>query len=115
MSLFKKRTKQDVKSKKPFAWGTKTKKGKQQKSGTVVEFNDGTSTTLLTPAGKGTKYASELAMNCAITNDGVFKTDGNGNELELSAEQRAYRAGYLDCQKDSAKAYKAKKKKAGVV
>lgn len=112
MGIFKKRTKADVKSKKPFSWGTKTKKGKEQKSGTVVEFKDGTSTTLLTPSGKATKYAGELAMGVKVTNDGEFKTK-NGKEVELDCCERAYRAGYLDAQKDNAKAYNAKKKKAG--
>lgn len=114
--MFKRRqrTKQDVKKKTPFSWGIKTKKGKEQKSGTVVEFKDGTSTTLLTPSGKATKYAGELAMGVKVTNDGTFKTDGNGKEIELDCCERAYRAGYLDAQRDNAKAFKARKnRKAG--
>lgn len=109
MAKRKQRTKSDVEKKSPFMWGVKTKSGKRQKSGTVVDFKDGTKTTLLTPAGKGTKFASELAMNCKITNDGEFKHDKAGNEIALDCCERAYRAGYLDAQKDNAKAYKAKK------
>ena len=108
---FKKRTKSDVKSKKIFSWGNKTKSGKDAKSGVTVTFNDGTETTLLNPSGKATKYAFELASDSRVTNNGAFKTDGDGNELSLTAEQRAYRSGYLDAQKDNAKVYNAKKAK----
>lgn len=108
---FKKRTKAEVKSKKIFSWGNKTKSGKDAKSGVTVTFKDGTETTLLNPSGKATKYAFELGANARVTNAGVFKTDEDGNELSLTAEQRAYRSGYLDAQKDNAKAYKAKKAK----
>lgn len=114
MANSKRRSKQDVKSKKPFSYPVKNKKGKLQKSGVVVEFKDGTTVTLLTPSGKATKFASELGMGVKITNGGEFKHDKNGNEVPLTAEQRSYRAGYLDAQKDNAKAYNAKKsKKAG--
>ncbi|MDE6597291.1 MAG: hypothetical protein K2K60_01465 [Clostridia bacterium] len=109
----KKRTKADVKAKHPFSWGVKTRKGKEQKSGTIVEFINGETATLLTPSGKATKYAGELAMGVKVTNNGEFKVDNNGNEIALGCCERAYRAGYLDCQKDNAKAYNAKKKKAG--
>ena len=108
---FVKRSKDDVKSKTPFSWGNKTKSGKVAKSGTTVEFKDGTKTTLLNPSGKATKYAAELGMSVKVTNSGEFKTDDNGNEVSLTREQRAYRAGYLDSQKDSTKAYKAKQAK----
>lgn len=111
MGLFgRKRTKEDVKSKTPFSWGNKTKKGKQAKSGTVVEFNDGQKVTLLSPSGKGTKFASELAMGVKVTNDGEFKLR-DGQEIQLTPEERAYRGGYLDCLKDNAKAFNAKKAK----
>lgn len=108
---FKLRSKSDVKSKKSFAFveGSKTKSGRKRKDGTVVTFKDGTSTTLLTPSGKGAKYAAELAMGVKITNDGDFKHGVDGSEIVLTPEQRAYRAGFLDSQKESAKAYKAKK------
>ena len=88
--------------------------GKPKKYGTVVEFKDGTSTTLLTPSGKGAKYAVELSTNVAVTNDGIIKRDEYGMPKELDCCQRSYRAGYLDAQKDNAKVFNAKKnKKAG--
>lgn len=112
MALFKKRTKEDVKSKTSILKGVK-KNGKDKKFGTVVAFKDGTSVTLLNPSGKGAKYAGELKTNIAVTNDCVIKRDDYGYPVELTAEQRAYRAGYLDHAKDCAKAYNAKKNKAG--
>lgn len=110
MAGFKKRTKADVKSKKPFTWGGKTKSGRTAKSGTVVEFKDGSSTTLLTPSGRAAKFAAELGMGVKITNSGEFKKK-DGKELTLTREERSYRSGYLDARKDSANAYKAKKNK----
>lgn len=110
MADFIQRTKQDVKSKKSFSFGKK-KNGKPRKDGVTVTFNDGTKTTLLTPSGKGAKYARELKENRRITNDGVVKTDENGNEIPLTKEQRAFRAGALEMQKAASKAYKAKKAK----
>ena len=107
MGFFKKRTKEDVAEKIPFSHSEK-KNGKPAKSGTVVTFKDGKSVTLLTPSGKGTKYAEELRTNVAVTNDGIIKRDCYDMPVELTAEQRAYRAGYLDSQKDSIKTYKAK-------
>lgn len=107
---FKKKTKADVRSKKNFSWGKNPKTGKAKKSGVTVTFNDGTETTLLTPSGKGDKYAAELGMGVRITNSGEFKRN-NGAEIPLTPEQRAYRSGYLDAQKDNAKAYNAKKLK----
>lgn len=94
----------------PFNWGNKTKSGKLAKSGTVVDFDDGKKITYLTPSGKGTKYANEMAMNVKITNDGEFKHKG-GKEVTLTNGARSYRAGYLDALKDNAKAYKARYKK----
>ncbi len=92
-----------------FSFGGKTKKGTKVKSGVSLRLEDGSRRTLLTPSGKGTKYAEELRSGERRTNDGVVKTDEKGNVLKLSAAQRSYRSGYLDAQKDSAKAYKAKK------
>ncbi len=103
------RTKQDVKSKESFSFGRTRKNGKKAKSGTVCTFNDGTQAILLNPNGKGEKYAMELAMRTKITNDGVFKTDDDGNEVGLNCCEASYRAGYLQARKDSAKAYKAKR------
>lgn len=108
--MAKKLSKSDVKNKSPFSFGNKTKENKEVKSGVVVEFANGKTKTFLTPAGKGTKYSAELAMNVKITNDGLFKTK-NGIEIPLTSEERAYRGGYLDAQKDASKAYNATKSK----
>lgn len=109
MAFFKKRTKENVVGKETFSRSEK-KNGKPRKSGTIVRFADGTSTVLLTPSGKGEKYAAELKSGVRMTNDGVPKTGRDGFVLGLTSEQKAYRGGYLDAQKDNAKAYKAKTK-----
>lgn len=111
MAFFKRRTKEDVKSRTLFSWGKNPKTGKAKKSGTTVTFKDGTKRTLLNPSGKGDKYAAELQMGVKITNDGEFKHGRNGEEISLTAEQRAYRSGFLDALSANAKAYKAKKNK----
>ena len=84
--------------------GAKTKSGRNVKSGTVVQYSDGSTQTLLTPAGKGEKYASEMRDNVRYTNNGDIK------QGYLTAQERAYRGGYLDAQKDARKAYNAKNK-----
>ena len=68
--------------------------------------------TLLNPAEKGRKYAAELRAGIHGTNDHKVKRDGNGKAKRLTSKERAYRAGYLDARKDSAKAYTANKEKA---
>lgn len=72
--------------------------------------NDGKLITLLNPSEKAEKFADELKMNTHYTNDSKIKADKFGN-ASLTKAQRAYRSGYLDARKDSAKAYKAKNKK----
>lgn len=62
--------------------------------------------TLLNPSEKGKKYATELKTGVRVTNDGLIKSPS-----ELNDEQRAFRGGYLQAQKDSANAYKARQKK----
>lgn len=105
---FIKRTKADVKSKIPFSRGGKTKKNKDVKSGVIVEFNDGDTAVLLTPAGRAQKFANELKDGVKTRNDGTIVMDEYGYPVDLISTQRAYRAGYLEARKDSAKAYKAK-------
>lgn len=83
----------------------------KKKLGTVVEDNNGKKTYLLNTHGKGIKFSRELKSNSRVTNSGRVKTDKNGNPKRLTKEQRAYRSGYLDCNRDHAKAYNAKKKK----
>ncbi len=67
--------------------------------------------TLLNPSEKGKKFADELRSGVKITNDRDIKRDKNGDYVGLTDEARAYRSGYLDAQKDSANAWKAKQKK----
>lgn len=61
----------------------KTKKGKK--------------VTIYDPSERGAMYANDL------------KNGTNINGVELTPEQKAYRAGYLKSQNDSAKAYNARK------
>lgn len=107
MGLFKKRTKEDVVAKQAFSLGNKAD-GTPAKSGTVVTFKDGDKKTLLNPSGKGAKFAQELSLNMKFTNDGEAKLNKDGGVICLTSEERAYRAGFLDAQKASAKAYNAK-------
>ena len=72
----------------------------------TVRSRRGKKVTLLNPSEKGTKYATELAYNVALTNDGEQKMDKKGSPKKLSKVQRAYRAGFLQAQKDSSKAFK---------
>ena len=72
-----------------------------------VTSRSGKTVTLLDPAEKGAKYAKELKQGYKRTNAGQFKTDASGKGLKLDKAARAYRAGYLDAQKDSANAWKA--------
>ena len=75
-----------------------------------VTRKDGKQITLLNPSEKATKFANELATGIRKTNDGNYKPDKFG-DVGLSKEQRAYRSGYLDARKDSAKAWKHNQKK----
>jgi len=61
--------------------------------------------TLLNPAEKGKKYASELKNKKRFTNDGEVKADS------LTNSQAAYRIGYLQARKDNAKAFNSNKNK----
>lgn len=99
-----------VKEKTPI-WGKKqTKEGKSPRVGTDVTYEDGRKQTLLTPSGKGAKYAHELKTNRRYTNDmRHIKTDADGVVQSLTPEQKAYRGGYLDAQKDAANCYNSKK------
>lgn len=67
--------------------------------------------TLLNPSEKGKKYSSELRNNIKLTNRFQPVVNENGVVQDLTKEQRAYRAGYLDARKDNAKCHNAKKKK----
>ena len=79
----------------------------------IVTNKKGKKVTLLNPSEKGAKYANELKYKFKLTNDGRPKLTKDNAQITLTKTQKAYRAGYLDAQKDSAKAYKAKNKKRG--
>ena len=85
------------------------KNGKAVKRGVRCTRENGTVVTLLNPSGKADKFFKEKQSGLRRTNDGFLKRDEFGCEIPLTDSQLAYRAGYLDAQKDSAKAYKAKK------
>lgn len=60
---------------------------------------------LLTPRQKGRKFAHELKTGVHYTNEGRVKLDKiSGQPIVLTKEQRAYRAAWLDCRRDSARA-----------
>lgn len=90
------------------------KSGKQVKRGVLLTREDDTSVVLLNPSGKANKYFNELQTDELRTNSGMVKVGDDDLPMKLTKEQRAYRSGYLDSQKDNAKAYKAKKAKAAV-
>lgn len=88
---------------------TKTKVGKNgKKQGVYAQCSDGETRTFLNPHGKGEKYAAELKHKKRFTNLGEPKVDKKGHTLWLTKTGAAWRSGYLQAQKDAAKAYKAK-------
>lgn len=90
---------------------SKTVRGRDgKKAGSVLSFDDGSKRTVLNPHGKGRKYAAELRSKSRMTNDGEVKRDKSGKPMTLSKAQRSFRSGYLQAQKDNAKAYKTKTK-----
>ena len=68
---------------------------------------------LLTPREKVKKYRYELRNDIRTTNRGEPKPNEDGS-TKLTRGQRSYRFGYIDHQKDNAKAhaYMQKKRKA---
>lgn len=108
MEIFKKKTKDDVKSKIALV------DDKDKKIGTKIEFKDGSNTTLLNPNGKGKKYAREIKDNVHLLNDmNTVKRDDKGNSKRLTDVQRSYRSGYLKALQDQSKIYKAKNENGG--
>lgn len=103
-----------VVSKRAVLGNSTTQEGKRVRAGTRIMNEDGEVRTLLTPAGKGAKYAQELREDKHYTNDGAVKKylggSKEGRVKKLTPKERAYRAGYLDARKDSANAFKSKKK-----
>lgn len=78
--------------------------------GKKIKTKKGKTVTLLNPSEKAGKFAAELRTGMHYTNDGAYKPDANG-EIGLTKAERAYRSGYLDARKDSAKVYKYNQKK----
>ena len=105
------KVKKKVVEKSPVFGESTTKGGAKMKAGVRLTFEDGTKRVLLTPAGKAAKAAKELRDGVHMTNGGQVKSDKNGVVKPLTDSQRAWRSGYLAARKDSAKAYKASKKK----
>lgn len=86
-----------------------TKFGKDgKKQGVYAHCDDEKVRTFLNPHGKGAKYAAELKYKTRFTNCGDYKVDSNGEPLALTKTGAAWRSGYLQAQKDSAKAYNAR-------
>ena len=79
---------------------------KNKKTGAYLENEKGEKRLVLNPNGKGGKAAYELKHGVRITNEGVVKKD-----KPLTKEGKAWRSGYLQARKDSAKAWKATNKK----
>lgn len=68
---------------------------------------------LLNPSGKGAKYSKELKDGVSYTNSGRVKKTRSGKVKRLKDTQKSYRAGYLDAQKDNAKAYNSRRRRGG--
>ena len=58
---------------------------------------------LLTPRQKDAKFRDELKVGTKLTKDGEYKVDNNGRALGLTAEEAAWRAGYIQRGRDNAK------------
>lgn len=72
---------------------------------------NGNTYTLLNQQGKIGKFSMELKDKQRYTNDGQVKTNQNGEPTGLTSSQAAYRIGYLNACKDSAKIFKKKNPK----
>ena len=71
----------------------------------VGKGKKGQDVVLLNPSEKGTKYCLELTSKKHFYNNLTPKKDENGRDKLLSPEAKAYRKGYIQAQKDSAKVY----------
>lgn len=75
----------------------------------VVQNKKGNDVMLLNPFEKGQKMFCELREDVHFTNDMQhYKTNKDGKPRRLSDTQKAYRSGYLQAQKDSRHAFRAK-------
>ena len=105
-----KKTYEVVRSRPVYGSRQRNRNGDAVRLGTKVQYADGRVGILLTPAGRGRKYAAELASGVKMTNDGQIKKTKSGKDMRLTKPARAYRSGYLDSRKDSAKCYNSKRK-----
>lgn len=97
----------------PVYGKSRTQAGQRVRVGTKIIDSDGVTKVLLTPAGKTAKAAEELRRNVKLTNEGKVKTNKDGTPQQLTAVERASRAGRLAQAKDSAKCWKANQAKHG--
>ena len=84
---------------------------KKYKKPTTITKEDGTVVTLLNPHLKNKKYFKENKKGIKYTNAGKVKKNENGKAIKLSDTEKAWRSGYNKAMSDSAKCYKAIKKK----
>ena len=63
---------------------------------------------LLNPAEKARKFADELGNGVKQTNTGMIKFGKDGRPVKLTDTEKAFRSGYLNARKDSAKVFKSK-------
>lgn len=76
----------------------------------LVRRKGGGQVVLLTPNEKASKFRGELKTGIRKTNSGQIKENDDGNSF-LTHAQKSYRWGYLDRQKDVAKAHAYMKNK----
>lgn len=74
----------------------------------LVDKKTGEEKHLLTPYGKGKKFAEEIRLGVKFTNKGEPKFNDDGSPMILSKVEQSYRAGYLAAKNDSAKIWKKK-------
>ena len=77
----------------------------------TITTKKGKTVTLLNPNEKARKFADELRNKSKQTNDGHSKFNKSGKPSYLTEKESAFRSGYLEARRDSAKLYKWKKDK----
>lgn len=65
----------------------------------------------LTPERRAKKYGYEVRYKCATSADGIVYTDNNGECIDLTNTELAFRSGYLTHRKDVKMHAKRKAKK----
>ena len=66
---------------------------------------------ILIPRQKDAKFRDEIASGTKLTAERDIKVDKNGIALGLTAEEAAWRSGYIQRGRDNAKLYEYHKKK----